>query len=203
MSIGPHPVLGLSGLTVFAVLSAFVVFFHSVRLLAFTATVGILTLAVLALRVAARDAVLAVCAAVLIALVSVFVVFACQTVIGLILDTEIVDQIEPLTGLLTCDAFCDRVALLLGARSRGDDRYLVMLVVNLDSFSLLTALTGVVGGNRARVAISQRLRETVRGDTSSPMSPTQSSSSPSCSPHPILQCSPNESAAPSAPRPTG
>ena len=36
---------------------------------------------------------------------------------------------------------------------------------NLDSFSLLTAMAGVAGGNRARVAISQRLRETVRGDT--------------------------------------
>jgi len=120
---------------------------------------------VLALRVAASDAVLAVCAVVLVALVTVFVVFASGTMIGLILDTEIVDQIEPLTGLLTPDAFCDRVALLLGARNRGDDRYLVMLVVDLDSFSLLTAITGVVGGNRARIAISQRLRETIRGDT--------------------------------------
>ena len=119
----------------------------------------------LALRVAATDAVLAVCAVVLVALVNVFVVFACRTVIGLIVDTEIVHEIEPLTGLLTRDAFCDRVALLISARSRGDDRYLVVLVVNLDSFSLLTAITGVVGGNRARVAISQRLRETVRGDT--------------------------------------
>ena len=163
--IQPHPVVGLLGSTVFAALSAFIVFFHSVRLLAFTATVGILTLGVLALRVAARDAVLAVCAVVLVALVTVFVVFACRTVIGLIVDTDIVHEIEPLTGLLTRDAFCDRVALLISARSRGDDRYLVMLVVNLDSFSLLTAITGVVGGNRARVAISQRLRETVRGDT--------------------------------------
>jgi GGDEF domain-containing protein len=163
--IEPHPVLGLLGLTAFAALSAFIVFFHSVRLLAFTATVGILTLGVLALRVAATDAVLAVCAVVLVALVTAFVVFASGTMIGLILDTEIVDQIEPLTGLLTPDAFCDRVALLLGARNRGDDRYLVMLVVDLDSFSLLTAMTGVVGGNRARIAISQRLRETIRGDT--------------------------------------
>lgn len=163
--IEPHPVIGLLGSTVFAALSAFIVFFHSVRLLAFTWTVAILTLGVLALRLAARDAVLAGCAVVLVALVTVFVVFACRTVIGLIVDTEIVHEIEPLTGLLTRDAFCDRVALLISARSRGDDRYLVTLVVDLDSFSLLTAVTGVVGGNRARVAISQRLRETVRGDT--------------------------------------
>lgn len=162
--IQTHPVIGLLGSTAFAVLSAFIAFFHSGRLLAFTWTVAILTLGVLALRVAASDTVLAVCGVVFVALVNVFVVFACRTVIGLI-DTEIVREIEPLTGLLTRDAFCDRVALLISARSRDDDRHLVALVVNLDSFSLLTAMTGGTGGNRARVAISQRLRETVRGDT--------------------------------------
>lgn len=163
--IETHPVIGLLGSTAFTVLSAFIAFFHSGRLLAFTWTVGILTLGVLALRLAASDPVFAVCGVVLIALVNVFVAFACRTVIGLIVNTEIVREIEPLTGLLSRDAFCDRVALLISARSRDDDRYLVVLVVNLDSFSLLTAMAGVAGGNRARVAISQRLRETVRGDT--------------------------------------
>lgn len=162
--IQTHPVIGLLGSTAFVVLAAFIAFFHSGRLLAFTWTVGILTVGVLALRLAATDAVLAVCGVVFVALVSVFVVFACRTVIGLI-DTEIVREIEPLTGLLNRDAFCDRVALLISARSRDDDRHLVALVVNLDSFSLLTAMTGVTGGNRARIAISQRLRETIRGDT--------------------------------------
>jgi len=108
--IEPHPVVGLLGSTVFAVLSAFIVSFHSGRLLAFTWTVGILTLGVLALRLAARDAVLAVCAVVLVALVNVFVVFACRTVIGLIVeDTDIVHEIEPLTGLLTRDALCELI----------------------------------------------------------------------------------------------
>jgi len=65
---------------------------------------------VLALRVAATDAVLAVCAVVLVALVNVFVVFACRTVIGLIVeDTDIVHEIEPLTGLLTRDALCELI----------------------------------------------------------------------------------------------
>jgi hypothetical protein len=37
-------------------------------------------------------------------------------------------------------------------------------VVNLDSFSLLLSLAGAAGGNRARIAIAQQLRETVRRD---------------------------------------
>ncbi|HXR42371.1 MAG TPA: GGDEF domain-containing protein, partial [Acidothermaceae bacterium] len=70
-----------------------------------------------------------------------------------------------LTGLLNREAFFDRVATLIGARSRDDDRYLVVLVINLDSFSLLTGMTGAAGGNRARVAVGQGLRQTVRRNT--------------------------------------
>ena len=162
--IEDHPVIGLLGSTAFAVLSAFTAFFHSARLLAFTWTVGVVTLGVLALRLATIDAALAVCSVVLIALVNVFVAFACRTITRLI-DTEILHgEIEPLTGLLNRDGFYDHVATLIGARRRDDDRYLIVLVVNLDSFSLLTAMTGAAGGSRARVAIGQRLRETVRRD---------------------------------------
>lgn len=162
--IEDHPVIGLLGSTAFAVLSAFTAFFHSARLLAFTWTVGVATLGVLALRLATIDAALAVCSVVLIALVNVFVAFACRMVTRLI-DTEILHgEIEPLTGLLNRDGFSDHVAPLIGARRRDDDRYLIVLVVNLDSFSLLTAMTGAAGGSRARVAIGQRLRETVRRD---------------------------------------
>ena len=160
--IEDHPVIGLLGSTAFAVLSAFTAFFHSARLLAFTWTVGVVTLGVLALRLATIDAALAVCSVVLIALVNVFVAFACRTITRLI-DTEILHgEIEPLTGLLNRDGFYDHIATLIGARRRDDDRYLIVLVVNLDSFSLLTAMTGAAGGSRVRVAIGQRLRETVR-----------------------------------------
>ena len=162
--IEDHPVIGLLGSTAFAVLSAFTAFFHSARLLAFTWTVGVVTLGVLALRLATIDAALAVCSVVLIALVNVFVAFPGRTITRLI-DTEILHgEIEPLTGLLNRDGFYDHIATLIGARRRDDDRYLIVLVVNLDSFSLLTAMTGAAGGSRARVAIGQRLRETVRRD---------------------------------------
>jgi diguanylate cyclase (GGDEF)-like protein len=72
-------------------------------------------------------------------------------------------ELEPLTGLLTRDAFSDRVATIV-TRARDDDRFLAIVVVSLDSFSLVTAMGGDAGANQARVAIGQRLRETLRRD---------------------------------------
>jgi GGDEF domain-containing protein len=51
---------------------------------------------------------------------------------------------------------------LLASRSRNDDKFLVVVAVNIDSFSLLLGLSGSGGGNRARVTVGQALRETVR-----------------------------------------
>ena len=50
----------------------------------------------------------------------------------------------------------------MSSRGRGGDRYLVVAVVNLDNFSVLEDMAGVAAANRARVAVGQRLRETVR-----------------------------------------
>jgi len=162
--IAADPVVGLLGSTTFVVVSAFTVVFHSGRLLAFTWAIGAATLGVLAVRLAAIDPALATCSVVLVALINVFVAFAARMVLRL-LDTDIPHgDIEPLTGLLNRDAFYDRVATLIGARSRRDDRHLVVIVVNLDDFSLLTATTGKAGTNCARVAFGQHLRETVRRD---------------------------------------
>ena len=162
--IAANPVVGLLGSTTFVVVSAFTVVFHCGRLLAFTWSVGAATLGVLAVRLAANDPALAACSVVLVALINVFVAFAARLVLRL-LDTDIPHgDIEPLTGLLNRDAFYDRVATLIGARSRREDRHLVVIVVSLDGFSLLTAMTGKAGTHRARVAIGQHLRETVRRD---------------------------------------
>jgi diguanylate cyclase (GGDEF)-like protein len=162
--IQSHPVVGLVGSATFAPLSAFIAFFHSGRLLAFTWTIGAATLCLLALRLAATDTALAVCIVAVVGLVNVFVAFACRMGIRLI-ETEVrYGEIEPLTGLLNREGFFDRIATLIGARRRDDDHQLVVMVINLDSFSLLTGMTGATEGNRARVAVGQLLRETVRRD---------------------------------------
>jgi diguanylate cyclase (GGDEF)-like protein len=94
----------------------------------------------------------------------VVVAFACGLAMRLI-DTEIRHgDIEPLTGLLTRNAFYERVTELMGARRRTDDRYLVVIVMTLDAFSLVTAMAGAKGGNRARAAVGRQLCETVRRD---------------------------------------
>ena len=82
-----------------------------------------------------------------------------------LIETEVdYGEIEPLTGLLNREAFFDQVATLVGAQGRGADHHLVLLVANLDSFSLITGMDGVAGGNRARVAVAQLLREIARRD---------------------------------------
>jgi diguanylate cyclase (GGDEF)-like protein len=157
------PLVGLLGSTAFAVLGGFISLFHSMRLLAFMWVVATTTILVLGVRLAVTDAALAVCAVLLIVGVNVFGVFACRTLLrSMNSDGLLEDDVEPLTSLLTRDAFAEKVATLMSSRARGDDRYLAVAVVNLDSFSLLQDMAGVVAANRARVAVGQHLRETVR-----------------------------------------
>ena len=70
---------------------------------------------------------------------------------------------EPLTGLLNREAFYDQTATLLASRSREDDRYLVIVVVNIDSFAAMVSMVGAKGGARL-LAAGRALRETVRRD---------------------------------------
>ncbi|WP_236694361.1 diguanylate cyclase domain-containing protein [Mycolicibacterium obuense] len=160
--IQTNPVVGLTGAANYAVLTAFVVSFHTPRLLTAVWSVGAVTLGVLIVHVAADDLALAVCAAGIIVLLNVFVAFACRAMLVLIQPDTHHGDIEQLTGLLHRDAFYQAVATLLASRSRSDDRYLVVVAVNIDSFSLLLGLSGASGGNRARVSVGQALREVVR-----------------------------------------
>jgi GGDEF domain-containing protein len=157
-----NPVVGLLGSTAFAILGGFVALFHSMRLLVFMWSVGLATIIVLAARVADSDAVLAVTGAILVGLVNLFSVFACRTLLRSITSDVQLDDLEPLTNLLTEDAFAEQAATLMSSRDRGGDRYLMVAVVNLDSFSLYRDMSGVGAADRARVAVGQRLRETVR-----------------------------------------
>jgi diguanylate cyclase (GGDEF)-like protein len=162
--ISTSPVAGLLGATSFAILAAYVACFHGLRLLAFTWTVAAVTLTVLAVRLAPLDTALAVSSVFLVALVNVFVALACRVGVRLISGEAATSQLEPLTGLLDRDAFYERTATLLAARHREDDRYLVLVVVNIDGFSLVTSMSGERGGNLARVAVSTALRSSVRHD---------------------------------------
>jgi diguanylate cyclase (GGDEF)-like protein len=159
-----HPVIGLMGATTFIVLSAFTAFFHDRRVLAFVWIVGAATLVVLGTRTGGFDPLVTICGIALFVLTNVFVVFVCRNVISLVNRDFHNGELEPLTGLLTRDAFTDRVATLVSARDRNDDRFVAIIVVSMDSFSLLTAMSGVAGGQRARIAIGHRIAVTLRRD---------------------------------------
>jgi len=156
------PITGFLGATTYVILTAFVVCFHTARLLWVNWAVAVVVLGVLAVRLASTDLALAVCATSVVVLLNVFIAFACRAAIKLIQPDAHHSDIEQLTGLLHRDAFYRGVATLLASRSRSDDRYLVVVAVNIDSFSLLLGMTGSRGGNRARVTVGQALRETVR-----------------------------------------
>ena len=162
--IEAHPALGLMGASSFIVVSAFTALFHDRRMLAFTWTMGAATLLVLAARLGSVDPLLAVCGVALFALINVFVVFVCRNVLRLVDKDFHYSELEPLTGLLTRDAFSDRVATLVAARDRDDDRFVAIVVVSMDSFSLVTAVGGEAGGRDARVAIGHSISETLRRD---------------------------------------
>jgi diguanylate cyclase (GGDEF)-like protein len=157
-----NPVVGLLGATTFAVLAAYVACFHSLRLLVLIWIVAAVTLAVLTVRLAPQDTALAVSSVFLVALVNVFAAFQCRVGVRLVGGDVAISELEPLTGLLDRDAFYERTATLLAARHRDDDRYLVLIIVNIDGFSLVTSMSGERGGNLARVAVSSALRSSVR-----------------------------------------
>jgi diguanylate cyclase (GGDEF)-like protein len=92
----------------------------------------------------------------------VFAAFACRLGVRLVCGGEVTSQLDPLTGLLDRDAFYEGTATLLAARQREDDRFLVMVVITIDGFSLVTSMSGERSGNRARVAVASALRGSVR-----------------------------------------
>ena len=148
-----NPLAGVLGATAFCAVCAYTALFHTARLLVVTWTVAAATLGILGFRFAAIDPVLAVCGVLLVVVVNILAVVACR-VIPRLIDTEVLHQdLEPLTGLLNRAAFYEEFATLVAARSRKEDRYLVVAVIGLDGLSVCT---------RARIAIAQQLRGTAR-----------------------------------------
>jgi len=160
--ITPNPVVGLFGATSFAVLGAYIVIFHTPRLLLFTWMAGAAVLGFLGVRLAKQDAALALCSVIVVVLLNGFLAAAARVVIRLIRSDTLPDEMEALTGLLNRDAFYRKAATLLASRSRDDDRYFVVAVINIDSYSALVGMGGSSAGDRAQVDVGRALRETIR-----------------------------------------
>jgi diguanylate cyclase (GGDEF)-like protein len=158
------PMYGLLGSVSFALIIGYTALFHGPRLLAAILTIAVVTLAYLGSRMVHVDLPLALAGVALMLLLYVFAAFSCRLVVWLSGTEDGADSVEPLTGLLNRDAFYLQTSTLLASRNRGDDRFLVIGVVNIDSFAAMVAVAGNRGGNRARIAAGQALRETVRRD---------------------------------------
>ena len=158
------PLFGVLGAMTFSLITGYTAMFHTLRLLALTSTVVAATTVYLAVRLAAEGLGLALAIVILITLVNVFAAFTARLVVLLSGSQDGAGAVEPLTGLLTREAFYDMTATLLASRSREDDRYLVIVVINIDSFAAMVSMMGTRGGARARLAASRALSETVRRD---------------------------------------
>jgi GGDEF domain-containing protein len=156
------PAIGLVGCAGYTVLSAYATCFHSPRLLYLTWAIGLGALAVLTGRLIDTQPALALASVAVCALTNIFVAFACSILINLIARDDYPGDIDPLTGLLTREAFYDRVATLIHARSRDDDRYLAVLAVGLDGYPVLAATSSADQIRRARVDLAHALNATVR-----------------------------------------
>jgi GGDEF domain-containing protein len=97
-----------------------------------------------------------------VVLVNLGAVFIGRMVIRLIDNDIDPGDRATLSGLLTRDAFYEGVATLIGARSRKEDRYLVVAVIELDNYSALIAMAGGATATQAQVAAGHKLRRTVR-----------------------------------------
>lgn len=156
------PAYGLAGATSFALMIGYVALLHGMRLLSAIITVAVATVIFLAVSIADRAPLLAVVSATMLLLLFAFAAFSCRLVVRLTGTAVGPDGYEPLTGLLNREAFDEQTATLMASRNRDDDRYLVVAVVNIDSFAAMVSVLGNRGGNQARIAAGQALRETVR-----------------------------------------
>lgn len=162
--VATDPLAGLLIGVTFAYLLGYAALFHSWRVLVFTVAVAGLTYLWLAVRIAAIDIPTAFGVTTPLAFLNVVLVFACRTVAQVGGSEDAPTDVEPLTGLLTRELFYEFTSNIIGARNRGDDRYLMVAVVGIDSYAAIASVQGHRGTNRARIAVGQALRDTIRRD---------------------------------------
>ncbi|MGI9123495.1 MAG: GGDEF domain-containing protein [Mycobacterium sp.] len=159
-----NPFSGLLTATAFPFVLGYAALFHGTRVQVFVAAIAAGTVLWLTIQIAKDDVPTALAVATPVILINVAVFVACRTIAQVAAPGYGSTDVEPLTGLLTRESFDEQAATLLGARNRGDDRYLVLAVTTIDSFAAVLSLQGRRGADRVRIAAAQALRDTVRRD---------------------------------------
>ncbi len=161
-SLAADPLVGLLIASAFVFILGYAALFHGARLQLLVAAASATTVLVLAVRIGMASLATAVAVVTPVLMLNIVTLVGCRTIAEVASNGDRRTDVEPLTGLLTREGFEEQAATLLGARNRGTDRYLVVAVLALDGFAALHSLQGGRGTDRARVAVGQALRETVR-----------------------------------------
>lgn len=159
--IQSQPLLGLLGCTAFVVLTTYISFFHTAGYMLVNLVVGAGTAIILAIRIVSStgDFALMISALILLTALNLAVPLAVQSLLrALGMDLSLADR-DPLTGLLNRRAFWRETAALL-ARHRADaaDRYLVVMMIDLDRFKQLNDQHGHAAGDRALISVAAAIR---------------------------------------------
>ncbi|MEB4212243.1 GGDEF domain-containing protein [Mycobacterium sp. 94-17] len=154
--IDTDPLAGLMGCTTFGAIGGYIAFFHSARWMVLNALTAFGTATVLAVRLAAHDEVLSITKALLVAAVVIAVPITCQAMFQ-VLGVDIArSDIDPLTLLLNRRAFYRKTQELLSIY--GGERYLMVIVIDLDRFKQLNDTAGHAAGDQALATIANTLR---------------------------------------------
>lgn len=159
-----EPLLGMIGAAVYTAVATYATVFHTGRHIAFVLASAAAVIAITGFRLAATDPAVAAGLGITIALSIVFTTFVARALIGLIDADMFTGAIEPVTGLLSKDGFEDGLGVTIAARGRTDDRFLVVALIDLDSFGAVVDLAGAGRARQLRVLVGQMLRDNARRD---------------------------------------
>lgn len=162
--VAVNPLSGLLIATSFSFILSYAALFHGTRLQAFVATAAAGTIGWLMVKIAMTDMPTALAVTTPVILINFFALFTCRIIADIGAAMEGRTDVEPLTGLLTRQTFDELAATMIGARNRGEDRFLVIIVTSLDSFAAWASVQGRRDADGARVAAAQALLDTVRRD---------------------------------------
>lgn len=160
----PEPLLGLMGAAVFTAVATYTAIFHGWRLISLVLVAALAVIVLTGIRLGASTPAVALGLSMTNSLIIIFVTFVVRALIGLVDADLFTGDIEPTTGLLSRDGFLDALAVSVAARGRGDDRYLVVTQVSLDSFGNVADVVGSGRARELRVLVAQMLRDQARRD---------------------------------------
>jgi len=163
-AVAANPLVGLLTATAFAFILGYVALFHGTPVQVCVAAVAALTVAWLTVQIAADGLSTALAVSIPVVMLIVAVTLVWRALGGMAAAGISWAAVEPTTGLPIRASIDELAATMLGARSRDDDRFMVVAVLSIDSVPALLSLQGRRGVDRVRASVAQAVRDTVRRD---------------------------------------